>query len=132
MLFIPSREIEEIPAKDGVKCAHCEERQASWKMKPKGGGEPVPLCGWCILYGGSEWGHLNREDLVWAGRYVQGQALGSRRKSTVIPMLDERHRLSPSDADKYVMGILFTSRILERSPLGRLTRTAAQELPDGD
>lgn len=122
MLYISSKEIEIIPARDGIQCVHCKERTASYRMEPKSGGEWQPFCGWCVLYGGSQWGHLNREELVWAGRYVQGVGATSKSKNTVIPMLDERHRLSPFDAERYMMGIIFTSRILEKGPLGRLAR----------
>jgi hypothetical protein len=134
MLFISSEELEVIPAKAGIECVRCKERVASWRMEPVDGGEKVPFCGWCVLYGGSKWGYENREDLAWAGRYVQGEGIARQGKNTIIPMLDERHRLAPPDAEKYVMGIIFTSRILENSPLGRFTRkrARAREKRDGE
>lgn len=129
MLFIDPKEVEVLPAKDGIVCEHCKERGASWKMEPKGGGERVPLCGWCVLYGGSEWGHLNRDDLVWSGRYVRGIGMSSGGKNVVVPTLDERHRLSPLDAEKYVIGIMFTSKMLARGgSMGRLVRSTGAKV----
>lgn len=112
MLYIPPDEVEVIRARDGIQCVHCEERTASWKMEPKGGGAPIPLCGWCVLYGGSEWGHKNRDELAYSGKYVQGVGGASESPNSSIPMLDDRHRLSAPDAEKYVMGIMFTSKML--------------------
>lgn len=114
MLFIEAEEVEVIPAKDGIKCSCCKERVASYKMEPQGGGERQPFCGWCVLYGGTRWGHENRDELAWSGRYVQQEGKRSRAKHVVIPMLDELGRLDAVSAERYVMGILFTSKLLER------------------
>lgn len=125
MLFIDSKEVEVIPAKDGVKCSCCEERVASYKMEPKDGGEWRPFCGWCVLYGGTRWGHENRDELAWAGRYVQQEGKRSQGRRVVIPMLDEVGRLDAESAERYVMGILFTSKIL-----GKM-RKVVRSLDDG-
>jgi hypothetical protein len=114
MLFIDSRQIEVIPAKDGIVCSDCKERVASYKMEPRGGGEWVPFCGWCVLYGNTKWGYENRDELAWAGRYVQREGKRSLAKHVVVPMLDEIGRLHPAEAERYVMGILFTSKLLEK------------------
>ena len=124
MLYIDPKEVEVIPT-GPTRCAECEERKASWKMKLVGG-ELAPLCGWCVMYGNSEWGRLNRDELVMVGEYVRASALKSSNARTVIPELDERHRLQPDAADRYVMGIIFTSRLLANGPLGRLAATGVK------
>lgn len=122
MLFIDPDEVKVIPA-GRTRCG-CE-RYASWEMKDRNG-EAVPFCGWCLMYGESEWGYLNRGELSHVGGYVRAQALRSRRKGTLVPELDEMHRLDPDAADRFVMGVVFTSRLLSQGPLGRLAEVAAE------
>ena len=133
MLYIDPDEVKIVPAGTTV-CAECKDRNASWGMKLDGGEEPEPLCGWCLMYGGSEWGRLNREELTHVGEFVRKSALKARGKNTVVPELDEMHRLPPDAADRYVMGIIFTSRLLAQGPLGRLAKTGvrARELEDDE
>lgn len=125
MLYIDPGEVTVIPTGPTV-CACCQERKASWAMLRVGGTDREPLCGWCVLYGDSQWGKLNADELVAAGEYVRAYALSTQRKSTVVPELDERHRLPPDAADRYVMGIVFSSRLLAQGPLGRLAQAGAR------
>lgn len=131
-LFLSSDEVELIPAREGIKCACCRERIASYSMEPVGGGERVPFCGWCVLYGGSEWGEQNREELLWSGEFVKGVGLKSKSKNTIVPKLNEQHQLSPLDAERYLTGIIMTSRTLEKGPLGRFMRLVKSNFGDSD
>jgi hypothetical protein len=78
-----------------------------------------------VLYRGTRWGHENRDELVWSGRYVQQEGKRSQNRHVVVPMLDEVGRLDADSAERYVMGILFTSKILERM------RKVVRRLDDG-
>jgi len=133
MLYIDPDEVKIVPS-GRTKCVDCEERYASWGMKLDGGEDQVPFCGWCLMYGSSEWGRLNRDELVAVGEYVKASALARRGKNTEAPELDERHRLPPDAADRYVMGIIFTSRLLAQGPLGRLAKVgvAARDLEESE
>lgn len=121
MLYIDPGEVDVIPT-GPTTCACCKKRKASWGMRRVEGKDREPLCGWCVMYGDSEWGKLNADELVAVGEYVRGFALKTKRKETVVPELDERHRFQPDDAERYVMGVVFSSRLLAQGPLGRLVR----------
>ena len=96
-------------------------------------GETKPFCGWCVMYGNSEWARLNAEELVAVGAFVRTYALKHGGPRALVPELDERHRLLPDAADRYVMGVVTTSRLLAQGQLGRLIRIgAAAELDDDD
>jgi hypothetical protein len=135
MLFVEPDEIEIIPA-GRTKCQACEGRYASWRM----GTTEAPmikrdLCGWCALYDQkTAWAHDNREELAHVGEMVLGYARRSVNKKAVIPELDDQHRLDPDAADRFFMGVVFTSRMLGSGPLGRMTKVgaAARELLDDD
>jgi hypothetical protein len=133
MLYIDPKEVDIIPA-GRTLCADCQDRKASWGMKRVDGEAQEPLCGWCVMYGSSEWGKLNADELVAVGEYVKASALNAQGKNTVVPELDVEHRLAPDAADRFVMGVVFTSRLLDKGPLGRMTKTVAraQELVDDD
>jgi len=125
-LLLREKDVEQIPAKDSVTCAKCNKRLASWMALPRGESKRVPFCSWCLLYGGSKWGHQNREEIYFAGRYVRGTTAVARGKNTNVPVLDEEYRLSPQDAERYVMGIVFTTRRVERGLMGRFLRLRRQ------
>jgi len=135
MLFVDPSEIEVVPA-GRTKCQACEERYASWRMDTvEAPTVRRDLCGWCALYDPrTVWAHDNREELAHAGEMVLGYALKSVNRKAVIPELDDRHRLGPDDADRFFLGIVFTSRMLVNGPLGRITKVgaAARELLDDD
>lgn len=106
-------------------CMACQRRVASWmalerREIPRVGGEPwrKSMCGWCVLYSPlSAWGYANREELLHVGRAVQEMALKARREG--IPVLDDRGRLAPSDAEKFLLGVVFTDRMVRRFVGGR-------------
>lgn len=96
-------------------CQLCLDRVGNWKTKLKEGekeeeGGDVVVCGWCLLYSGrTRWGHENREELLEVGRAATELAAKHCKK---LPALDERARLSPGDAERFVMGVSFTSRVM--------------------
>jgi len=103
--------------KEKHPCAECRERKATWVTTLLDGSE-VNVCAFCLLYSGkTEWGHDNRAELVEVGRAAQEQAAKFRKP---LPMLDDRGRLHPADAEKFVMGVSFTSRmVVDRFGVGR-------------
>ena len=120
MLMFDSEEVEPILASQKIPCTACQKRSSPWKAALKGQEEKVPLCGWCVMYAGSQWGHDNREELLHVGRTCVGMAAQHNKP---VPHLDERGRLAPPDAERYMMGIAFTSRMFRR-PLARIARKA--------
>lgn len=125
MLHFQDGEVEGIPAEGRVGlCSVCDEREASWKVEARVGGRAIGLCGWCLLYSGmTKWGHENRDEILYAGEYTRALALKSQSARTHVPELDVRHRfVEHQDAERYVMGIMLTSRILENGALGQLGR----------
>lgn len=137
MLHFQDGEVEGIPAEGRVgRCSACGEREASWKAEARVGGKDMDFCGWCLLYSGmAKWGHENRDDILYAGEYTRALARKSQSKKTHVPELDKRHRFAePMDAERYVMGIMLTSRMLENGPLGRFgqVRRRAEELLGDD
>lgn len=108
-------------------CRLCLDRKASWRAKLKNGHdqdhaedcEVGSVCAWCLLYSGKTvWGHDNRKELQEVGRAAAEQAA---RYQKSVPELDERGRLDPVSAERFVRGVLFTSRVL----VGRLVTRAA-------
>lgn len=68
------------------------------------------MCAYCLLYSGkAQWGHDNRAELLEVGRGAQEQAA---KHNKPIPAIDERGRLHPADAEKFLMGVSFTSRMV--------------------
>lgn len=107
------------------KCAVCEKRRASWKGPFKSGVETL-MCGWCVLYAGSQWGHAHRDEVLLAGIQIRQRALESPNHKVHIPELDERHRLMPEAAERLMLGVGYTSIHLRphmRSILSRLRGT---------
>jgi len=98
-------------------CAMCRERKATWSAKLLTD-ERVSVCAHCLMYSGKTgWGHDNRAELLEVGRAAQEQAAKFRKP---LPMIDERGRLHPADAEKFVMGVSFTSRmVVDRFGVGR-------------
>lgn len=99
-------------------CQVCLSRPGTWRttLRPENGEDPQEgaVCGWCLLYSEkAQWGHDNREELLRAGQAAVEMAAKHRK---AIPELDERARFQPLDAEKFVMGVSFTSRVL----VGRL------------
>jgi hypothetical protein len=90
------------------KCRICERRRATWEGETEKHGKVV-MCGWCVLYAGSSWGHRNRDEILVMGIQIHQSAQASRNPKTHVPELDERHRLHPEDAEKLMLGIGYTS-----------------------
>jgi hypothetical protein len=97
------------------RCQVCKERIAPWMTKLRKG-EKAPVCGWCLLYSNeTEWGYANRAELAHVGKGAEATAARAMRD---LPVLDQRHRLSTDDAEKFVAGVFATSQAL-RGSLGR-------------
>jgi hypothetical protein len=106
-------------------CVACERRRASWEAAVRGiETEPnedgiylaatgmMPMCGWCIMYSGkSTWGYENRDEILNVGRAAQEQALKVRRDP---PQLDERGRLDPEGAERFMLGVAFTVKMMSK------------------
>jgi hypothetical protein len=119
MLFIDERDrLRPIDRRTGTRCQRCSERLASWMAKPHDGDADMPMCAWCVLYGGSDWGHRMRNEVLAAGVRIRQSALASRNPKKHVPELDERHRLTPDDAEKLMLGVGYTSSHLRGSLLG--------------
>jgi hypothetical protein len=132
MLYVEPKEIEVVPADRRTICVACRERQASWRMKVMAGGFGE-FCGWCALYSGeTRWAHENRDEVAHLGEYVRGMAMKSVSKSVVVPELDGHHRLDQDTAERQIMAIIFTSRMLAAGPFGRLVKRGAELVDDGD
>lgn len=123
MLYFDKDEVVPTLESEGRKrCAICEERVAPWKTLRRDSVEKVPCCGWCLLYSNeTRWGYLNRDELASVGK---GAVAVAARANKDLPILDQRHRLSSTDAERFVAGIFATSRAL-RGPLGRFARKTA-------
>lgn len=116
MLHFQEGELEVLPAsEDKLYCVECGHRLANWRAKQVGGAELVPYCGWCLMYGQSQWGRDNADEILYVGEFVRNTALANWTKRTHVPELDARHRLNWRDSERYVMGIVFTSRTLKVS-----------------
>lgn len=135
MLAFTSEEVEVNKSEAKETCAVCERRRAMWfgvaQTPPTEEGlsvrkldGKVPMCGWCILYSNyCKWGYESREEILHVGRAAQEHA-GKANKP--IPMLDERGRLVPEDAERFLLGVAFTSKML--SKVGKMARLAGEEL----
>ena len=99
-------------------CTLCRGRAGTWSAKLLTG-KRASVCAYCLLYSGkAEWGHDNRAEILEVGRASQEQAA---RFHKPLPMIDERGRLHPADAEKFVMGVSFTSRmVVDRFGVGRV------------
>lgn len=116
MLYFEEKESEPILATERHRCVGCGKRVATWRAPVIGATEKAPMCAWCLMYDTvkSEWGHRFRDEMLHVGRTCVGMAAQFAKP---IPVLDDLGRLSPEDAEKFVLGVAFTSRML-RGPLG--------------
>jgi hypothetical protein len=105
-IYAEERELEAIPVSERHKCVACE-KVASWCVEQLSDSSRVSMCGWCVMYSGqAAWGHAYRDELVHVGRACRDDG------GTNVPELDERSRLDPVNAERYLMGVVFTSRAL--------------------
>lgn len=117
MLYFDPDQVEPI-AKERLTCVLCRKRTATWKTPRKGGIEKEPMCAFCLLYMGSEWGHQNRAELLESGRAAQELAA---KHDGDMPKLDKRRRLDPGKCEQYMLGIAYSSRFV-RNALNRHRR----------
>lgn len=111
MLYFGPEEVQPQKAGKREKCFICADRVGTWfaPMGPEGNRRFL-VCAYCLLYRfESTWGQANRDELLHLGRFCQKVAGENGKKG---PELDERGRLSPSDAEKFVLGVSVTSRLL--------------------
>jgi hypothetical protein len=122
MLAFSSEEVEPILASSKTRCESCGERTSGWKAWKVGGDARVPVCGWCLMYAAdSQWGQDNKVELLHVGRLCVGMAAQHNRP---IPELDERGRLGHVEAERFMMGVAFTSRMFVGA-LARIERRAS-------
>ena len=132
MLYAEEDELEAILVSERHRCAVCNHRKhfAAWRVELKVGGEMAPMCSWCVMYSNQAvWGYENREELAGVGILCKTTAEHSRGRNTHVPKLDKRHRLSRKDADKWLLGVQFTSRAL-RKKLGPIVGAHMKTRPD--
>lgn len=111
MLLLNKEDIEIVSQEKNI-CSCCEKRRATWKVRSKESGEMVLMCGWCTLYSGkSKWGYENRDDILHVGRAAQEQALKVNRP---IPEIDDRGRIFPGDAERFLLGVAFTTKLVPK------------------
>lgn len=92
------------------RCKVCKERKATWVAKLRETEDETFVCAHCLMYSNeTQWGYDNRAELLDVGRAVVEQAVKSRKS---LPTLDKRGRLSPDNAEKFIMGVSFTSRMI--------------------
>ena len=114
MLYLEKNDI--ITVKKNRKCSVCKDQKALWRAFSTEN-EEVDFCSWCFLYSNkSKWGVKNKDEILYAGRACLEESIKSKKKKLVA--LDKRGRLSHGDCDKYVYGIIVSSRLL-RGSLGR-------------
>jgi len=110
MLHIDTHDLLEPLAGDvTLRCSLCQTRRATWIGETRSGNRNVTMCAWCVLYGGSSWGHEHRDEVLMAGVTVRQAALRSANPKVHVPELDERHRLNAEDAEKLMLGVGYTS-----------------------
>jgi hypothetical protein len=121
MIYDEDDVLEAISGEQRIRCKveRCKN-PAAWRTEPAKGGEPIAMCGWHVMYGGSKWGHERRGELVHVGRLAVASTEKHRSKTTHVPRLDPRGRLTPPDAEKYLLGVKYTTRLM-RGSLGRLS-----------
>jgi len=113
MLYFAADEIEPQKAGEREKCFLCCDRVGTWKapLKSKKRGKEL-VCAYCFLYRPeSKWGYENRHQLLHIGRFCRQVAF---EYGKVGPALDERGRLCPEDAERLVLGVSVTSKVVSR------------------
>ena len=117
MLYADDNELEAILVSERHRCVVCNHRKnfAAWRVELKVGGDKAPMCSWCVMYSNqAKWGYENREELSAVGVLCKTTAERSRGKNTHVPKLDARHRLDRQCADRFLLGVQFTSRALKK------------------
>jgi len=111
-LCFQDNEMRAISAQKANLCEVCTMRPATWEAEPHEEGETIQVCGHCAMYSmKTEWSQVNKEELLHVGRYCQAQALKAGREP---PDLDERGRLDPIAAERFMMGVAYTTLLLKK------------------
>lgn len=123
MLVFTDDEVEVNKGASTETCDVCERRRAMWlavvQTPPTDEGlsvckvdGKVTMCGWCILYSSyCQWGYENHEEILHVGRAAQEHAAKCNKP---VPALDERGRLVPEDAERFLLGVAFTNQALKK------------------
>lgn len=95
-------------------CHVCRERVATWaaQVHLENGEKQVTweFCAWCLMYSSmAQWGYDHRAEMLHVGRFALGMAANHGKP---VPVLDARDRLSPEDAEKFMLGVSFSSRLM--------------------
>lgn len=130
MILDENNELTAIAGKQRFRCKvdGCKHR-ACWLAEPVGGGEPITMCGWHVLYGGSKWGDERKDDIVHLGPMIQHTAMRTRTETTNVPKLDPRGRLPVEDCERFLLGVKKTT-VTARRLMGRIR--VLRSLTDAD
>lgn len=102
-----------------IRCFACGQREAVLRGALRDSEEVAEFCAYCLMYSGqTQWGYDNRDELLMTGMAAKEMAA---KHNQPMPVLDERGRLSPDDASKFMMGVVFTSKMVKR--FARMTTT---------
>jgi hypothetical protein len=102
---------EVVPLERRGETCVCGAR-ATLKAYLKDRPETGHFCAHCVLYSGrTQWGYDNRAEILDVGRAAQEMA-GKHGKP--MPAVDERGRLLPEDANRFMLGVVFTTKMLSR------------------
>lgn len=111
MLFFDDDEATPLVPDGAVKCSCCRDRTATW-MASLIDGTMASVCAHCLMYrDDSAWGVENRSEILHVGRRCAEEA---ERHRKMIPKLDPRGRLSPGDAERFIVGVAFSTRMLRK------------------
>lgn len=89
-------------------------RKASIRLQAVGTGDWVDFCAWHAMYGESKWASDNEGEIALVGSLSLMSAKKSMGRKVHVPALDGHGRLSADDAEKFMLGVLFTTRMLRR------------------
>lgn len=110
-LVIVDKEVKPLDQR-GIWCVSCKAQKATLEADLKDRPESGYFCAHCVLYSGwTRWGNENRDEILHVGRAAQEMA-GKHGKS--MPQVDERGRLMPEDATRFMIGVIFTMKMLNR------------------
>lgn len=113
MLYFAADEVTAQKAGEREKCFLCSDRIGTWWAPIRGEkSEKCLVCAHCLLYRPeSKWAYENRHQLLHIGRFCRDVAVEYGKNG---PDLDERGRLCPEDAEKLVLGVSVTSKLVSR------------------
>lgn len=93
---------------------------ATWNtLSSTPGAGKVNMCAWHVMYGGSAWGMDRRAEIALVGRSAKSLAENHGAQDAHVPILDVEGRMKPLDAERYIMGVKYTT-LLVKGRLGRV------------